>query len=63
MANNLRCYLWRAGFGVSLGFALGTYAISNPTYDVYPYLAEGTDNPPLSKKLCLVLGWDVFMDA
>lgn len=53
MENNLRCYLWRVGFVVSLGFALGTYAISNPPYEVYPYLAEDTDNPPVNyMKVC-----------
>ena len=53
MANNLRCYLWRVGLVVSLGFALGTYAISNPPYEVYPYLADGTDNPPVNyMKVC-----------
>ena len=53
MENNLRSYLWRVELVVSLGFALGAYAISNPPYDVYPYLADGTDNPPINyMKVC-----------
>ncbi|MBO7166340.1 MAG: leucine-rich repeat domain-containing protein [Kiritimatiellae bacterium] len=52
IVDRLRCYFFCATIVGSLGL-LESFAIANPPYEVYPYLAEETDNPPVNyMKVC-----------
>ena len=52
IVDRLRSYFFCATIVGALG-CLESFAISNPPYEVYPYLAEGTDNPPVNyMKVC-----------